>query len=194
MPFTEVPTGYEKTILSDLQGAWSLLRDSVVDTAGFEGWDRAIFHIDEAINWETVRTLKRMPPRFKSPVTSIALIAVVIATMIGTAQPAHAVDVAPYSVTSYCNWQDPRDWYVLNGCDFVIKFRIPKSAQKSPNILALNENAQATLNRSYLTAPRLVGSYYEYEIHLGRTARKAGGYGQSQAEAQRFANGLRITY
>ena len=62
MPFTEEPTGYEKTILSDLQGAWSLLRVSVVDTVGFEGWDRAIFHIDEAMSWETARNLKRMPP------------------------------------------------------------------------------------------------------------------------------------
>ena len=50
MPYTEVSTGYEITILSDLQSAWSLLRDSVVYTAGFEGWDRAIFHIDEAMN------------------------------------------------------------------------------------------------------------------------------------------------
>ena len=44
MLFTEEPTGYEKTILSDLQGAWILLRESVVDTAGFEGWDRVLFH------------------------------------------------------------------------------------------------------------------------------------------------------
>jgi hypothetical protein len=62
MPFTQEPTGYEKTILSDLQGAWSFLRDSVADAAGFEGWDRAIFHIDEAMSWESVRNLKRMPP------------------------------------------------------------------------------------------------------------------------------------
>ena len=62
MPFTEESTGYEKTILSDLQGAWSLLRDSIVEAAGFEGWDRAIFHIDEAMSWESVRNLKRMPP------------------------------------------------------------------------------------------------------------------------------------
>ena len=62
MPFTQEPTGYEKTILSDLQGAWNLLRDSVVDAAGFEGWDRALFHIDEAMSWETVRNLRRMPP------------------------------------------------------------------------------------------------------------------------------------
>jgi hypothetical protein len=62
MPFKVESTGYEKTILSDLQGAWSLLRDAVVDEAGFEGWDRALFHIDEAMSWETVRNLKRMPP------------------------------------------------------------------------------------------------------------------------------------
>ena len=62
MPFTQEPKGYEKTILSDLRGAWSLLRDSVIDTAGFEGWDRAVFHIDEAMSWESVRNLKRMPP------------------------------------------------------------------------------------------------------------------------------------
>jgi hypothetical protein len=62
MPFTEEPTGYEKTILSDLQGAWILLREFVVDTEGFEGMDRVLFHIDEAMSWETVRNLRRMPP------------------------------------------------------------------------------------------------------------------------------------
>jgi len=62
MPFVQESTGYEKTILSDLQGAWSLLRSSVGDAAGFEGWDRAIFHIDEAMSWESVRNLRRMPP------------------------------------------------------------------------------------------------------------------------------------
>ena len=61
MPFTEEPAGYEKTILSDLQGAWSLLRQSVLETGGFEGWDRVLFHIDEAMSWESVRNLKRMP-------------------------------------------------------------------------------------------------------------------------------------
>ncbi len=62
MPFTEEPTGYEKTILSDLQGAWILLREFVVDTEGFEGMDRVLFHIDEAMSWETVRNLRLMPP------------------------------------------------------------------------------------------------------------------------------------
>lgn len=62
MSFVEEPTGYEKTILSDLQGAWDLLRAAIVDAEGFEGWDRAIFHIDEAMSWESVRNLRRMPP------------------------------------------------------------------------------------------------------------------------------------
>lgn len=61
MRFPTEPIGYEKTVLSDLQGAWVVLRDSVVTGAGFEGWDRAIFHIDEAMSWETVRNLDRMP-------------------------------------------------------------------------------------------------------------------------------------
>lgn len=62
MPFHEEPTGYVKTILSDLQGAWIVLRDSVVEASGFEGWDRALFHIDEAMSWEVVRDLSKMPP------------------------------------------------------------------------------------------------------------------------------------
>jgi hypothetical protein len=33
-----------------------------VDAAGFDGWDRVIFHIDEAMSWESVRNLDRMPP------------------------------------------------------------------------------------------------------------------------------------
>lgn len=62
MSFIEESTHYEKTILSDLQGAWGSLRQSVVDNAGFEGWDRALFHIDEAMSWEVVRNLRQMPP------------------------------------------------------------------------------------------------------------------------------------
>jgi hypothetical protein len=62
MTFFTEPTGYEKTILSDLQGAWGCLRDAVVDQAGFPGWDRMLFHIDEAMSWETVRHLERMEP------------------------------------------------------------------------------------------------------------------------------------
>jgi hypothetical protein len=62
MAFNEEKTGYEKTILSDLQGAWACLRESVVESFGFKGSDRAIFHIDEAMSWEVVRDLRQMPP------------------------------------------------------------------------------------------------------------------------------------
>jgi hypothetical protein len=62
MEFTTEANGYEKTVLSDLQGAWSVFRQSVVDSGGFENWDRVLFHTDEAMSWETVRNLSRMPP------------------------------------------------------------------------------------------------------------------------------------
>ena len=62
MSFTTEPTGYQKTILSDLQGAWLIFRESVAGSGGFENWDRVLFHTDEAMSWETVRNLNRMPP------------------------------------------------------------------------------------------------------------------------------------
>jgi hypothetical protein len=62
MKFPIEPTGYQKTILSDLQGAWIAFRESVVDSGGFENWGRVLFHTDEAMSWETVRNLRRMPP------------------------------------------------------------------------------------------------------------------------------------
>ena len=62
MTFFTEPAGYEKTILSDLKGAWECLRDAVVEQAGFTGWERVLFHIDEATSWETVRHLERMEP------------------------------------------------------------------------------------------------------------------------------------
>ena len=62
MVFIKETTGYEKTILSDLQGSWGVLRQSIVETQGFDGAGRALFHIDEATSWENVRNLKNMPP------------------------------------------------------------------------------------------------------------------------------------
>ena len=62
MTFFTEPDHYEKTILSDLQGAWGCLRSEVVKHAGFLNWDRLLFHIDEAMSWETVRHLERMEP------------------------------------------------------------------------------------------------------------------------------------
>lgn len=60
MAFLEEPKGYEKTILSDLQGAWYVLRQLVIDKAGFTNWDSMLSHIDEAMSWESVRNLSHM--------------------------------------------------------------------------------------------------------------------------------------
>ena len=60
MSFPTEPTSYEKTALSDLQGAWISLRDAVVDNFGFPDSDKLLFHIDEAMSWESVRNLERM--------------------------------------------------------------------------------------------------------------------------------------
>ena len=62
MSFYEEPTHFEKTALSDLQGGWTVLRDTVVENFGFPGSDKIIFHIDEAMSWECVRDLNRMYP------------------------------------------------------------------------------------------------------------------------------------
>ncbi len=62
MGFYKEPTHYEKTALSDLQGAWIVLRDTVVENFGFPGSDKIIFHIDEAMSWECVRDLNQMYP------------------------------------------------------------------------------------------------------------------------------------
>ena len=38
------------------------MRESVVESGGFEHWDRVLFHVDEGMSRETVRSLNRMPP------------------------------------------------------------------------------------------------------------------------------------
>jgi hypothetical protein len=60
MAFEKEPASYEKSVLSDLQGAWQSLRDAVVAEAGFPNWGRVLFHIDEAMSWESVRNLRTM--------------------------------------------------------------------------------------------------------------------------------------
>jgi hypothetical protein len=60
MAFYTEPTGYEKTALSDLQGAWGNLRKEVVEASPFPEWERILFHIDEAMSWESVRNLEQM--------------------------------------------------------------------------------------------------------------------------------------
>ena len=62
MSFYTEPIHYERTALSDLQGAWTILRDTVVENFGFRGSDKILFHIDEAMSWECVRDLNRMYP------------------------------------------------------------------------------------------------------------------------------------
>jgi hypothetical protein len=60
MTFYEEPTHYEKTIISDLQGSWQNFRDTVVQNHPFPESERLLFHIDEAMSWESVRDLRRM--------------------------------------------------------------------------------------------------------------------------------------
>jgi hypothetical protein len=60
MSFQEEPTQYEKTALSDLQGAWENLRESVVEHHPFPESERLLFHIDEGMSWESVRQLDHM--------------------------------------------------------------------------------------------------------------------------------------
>ena len=60
MTFYTEPPGYEKTALSDLQGAWENLRSEVVEAGPFPEWERLLFHIDEAMSWESVRNLEQM--------------------------------------------------------------------------------------------------------------------------------------
>ena len=62
--FPKEPSNYYKTALSDLQGAWTNLREAVVSCFGFPDSDRLLFHIDEAISWECVRNLKLMKEAF----------------------------------------------------------------------------------------------------------------------------------
>jgi len=60
MGFETEPTGYAKTALSELQGSWGNLRSAVVENFGFPDSDKLLFHIDEAMSWESVRNLKQM--------------------------------------------------------------------------------------------------------------------------------------
>lgn len=60
MKFYEEPPGYEKTILSDLQGAWGNLRQAVAESHPVPGSDKLLFHIDEGMSWESVRNLRQM--------------------------------------------------------------------------------------------------------------------------------------
>ena len=60
MTFYEEPTRYEKTIITDLQGAWENLRLTVVEHHPFPESERLLFHVDEGMSWESVRDLSQM--------------------------------------------------------------------------------------------------------------------------------------
>ena len=60
MGFYKEPTDYKKTALSDLQSAWSALRDAVVNDFSFPNSDTLLFYIDEAMSLEFVKNLKLM--------------------------------------------------------------------------------------------------------------------------------------
>lgn len=60
MKFDTEATIYKKSILSDLQGSWQCLRDSVIEMPPSELQQRLLFHIDEAMSWESIRDLSKM--------------------------------------------------------------------------------------------------------------------------------------
>jgi hypothetical protein len=60
MTFFKEPSGYSKTALSDLQGAWQHLRNTVLEVHPFPESGRLLFHIDEGMSWENVRNLDNM--------------------------------------------------------------------------------------------------------------------------------------
>lgn len=64
MNFYQEPTRYEKTIISDLRGACEVLRDEVIKEHSGKGCSQLLFHINEAMSWESVRDLKHMKNTF----------------------------------------------------------------------------------------------------------------------------------
>ena len=64
MSFYQEPTHYEKTILSDLQGAWEVLREEVIKEQASKDCSQLLFHINEAMSGESVRNLNQMKNTF----------------------------------------------------------------------------------------------------------------------------------
>ena len=64
MSFYQEPTHYEKTILSDLQGAWEVLKDEVIKEHDSKDCSQLLFHINEVMSWESVRNLNQMKNTF----------------------------------------------------------------------------------------------------------------------------------
>lgn len=64
MSFYQEPFHYEKTIFSDLQGAWEVLRDEVIKEHTSKDCSQLLLHINEAMSWESVRNLNHMKNTF----------------------------------------------------------------------------------------------------------------------------------
>jgi len=62
-PFNTTPESYTKTIISDLQGSWECLKNVVIHEYE-EDCNELIFHINEAMSWESVRDLNHMQKIF----------------------------------------------------------------------------------------------------------------------------------
>ena len=60
MAFYREPHHYEKTIVSDLQGAWELLREAIIQGHETRDCSQLLFHVNEAMSWESVRNLEHM--------------------------------------------------------------------------------------------------------------------------------------
>jgi len=120
--FITESSGYQKTILSDLQGAWEVFRQSVVDSGGFESGDRVLFHSDEAMSWETVRKLAKENPgwgynRIQGAVGNLGYS--LSDTAIGKILKAHGIDPAPERKRQG-SWKEflKTHWEVLASVDF----------------------------------------------------------------------------
>ena len=60
MTFHQESTHLYKTALSELQGAWQNLRETVVEHHPFKESQRLLFQIDEGMSWEADRDLEYM--------------------------------------------------------------------------------------------------------------------------------------
>lgn len=60
MSFYTEQSGYEKTSLSELQGAWDNFKCNLLTLHPFDESNRLLFHTYEAISWEIVRDLLKM--------------------------------------------------------------------------------------------------------------------------------------
>lgn len=60
MAFYQEPDHYEKIIVSDLQGVWEILREAIIQEHEIRDCSLLLFHVNEAMSWESVRNLEHM--------------------------------------------------------------------------------------------------------------------------------------